>query len=382
MAKNDTGKAIFSLYSLGIATNRDSLTYAFDLSLLQERVRTFIEIYNTTIDRKRRCKGNAPLESFVDTNDPRIKWTRQVKASLQKLELNEYEDSHFRTSLYRPFSQKFLYFDDFWNEERYQQYRIFPTPQTEEQNQVICVAGIGDRKGFGCLIASKIPALDLAFEKTQCFPFYTYDEDGKNRRENITDWALAQFRSHCRDNTITKRDIFHYVYALLHHPEYRERFAADLKRDLPRIPYAPDFWGFANAGARLAEIHLGYEEVDEYQGGNGAPSQQLIETPDIPLDWCVEKMKLSKDKTQITYNDFLTLDGIPSKTFGYRLGNRSALEWVIDQYRVKTDKRSGIVNDPNRDDDPQYIIRLIRKVITVSLETVEIVEGLPELDVQ
>ena len=186
MAKNDTGKAIFSLYSLGIATNRDSLTYAFDLSLLQERVRTFIEIYNTTIDRKRRCKGNAPLESFVDTNDPRIKWTRQVKASLQKLELNEYEDSHFRTSLYRPFSQKFLYFDDFWNEERYQQYRIFPTPQTEEQNQVICVAGIGDRKGFGCLIASKIPALDLAFEKTQCFPFYTYDEDGKNRRENIT----------------------------------------------------------------------------------------------------------------------------------------------------------------------------------------------------
>ena len=176
--------------------------------------------------------------------------------------------------------------------------------------------------------------------------------------------------------------IFYYVYALLHHPKYRERYAANLKRDLPRIPYARDFRGFANAGARLAKIHVGYEDVDEYQGGNGAPTLQLVESPGKPLDWRVEKMKLSKDKTQIKYNDFLTLDGIPSKAFEYRLGNRSALEWIINQYQVKTDKRSGIINNPNRDDDPQYIIRLIRKVITVSLETVEIVEDLPELGVE
>ena len=130
----------------------------------------------------------------------------------------------------------------------------------------------------------------------------------------------------------------------------------------------------------MAEIHVGYEDVEEYQGGNGAPILQLIETPGARLDWrVVNKMKLSKDKTQLKYNDYLTLDGIPSRAFDYRLGNRSALEWVIDQYRVKTDKRSGIVNDPNRDDDPQYIIRLIRKVITVSLETVSIVESLPHL---
>ena len=206
-----------------------------------------------------------------------------------------------------------------------------------------------------------------------------YDEDGTNRRENITDWALSEFQTHYCDDTIAKWDIFHYVYALLHHPEYRERYAANLKRDLPHIPYAPDFRGFANAGARLAEIHVGYEDVDEYQGGNGAPVLQFIETPDVPLDWRVDKMKLSKDKTQLKYNDYLTLDGIPSKAFDYRLGNRSALEWVIDQYRVKTDKRSGIVNDPNRDYDPQYIISLIRKVITVSLETVSIVEDLPPL---
>ena len=125
-------------------------------------------------------------------------------------------------------------------------------------------------------------------------------------------------------------------------------------------------------GRRLGEIHIGYEDMEEYQ-------LALIETPGKPLDWRVEKMRLSKDKTQIKYNDFLTFDGIPSKAFDYRLGNRSALEWVIDQYRVKTDKRSGIVNDPNRADNLEYIVKLIGKVIAVSLETVKIVEGLPDL---
>ena len=124
----------------------------------------------------------------------------------------------------------------------------------------------------------------------------------------------------------------------------------------------------------MGEIHVGYEEVEEYP-------LRFVETPDTPLDWRVEKMKLSKDKTQIVYNDFLTLDGIPAKVFDYRLGNRSALEWVIDQYRVKTHERSGIVNDPNREDDEEYIVRLVGKVVAVSLETVEIVEGLPELGI-
>ena len=279
-----------------------------------------------------------------------------------------------RLSLYRPFTQSNLYFDRVMNNSVYVFPSIFPTSETETENRVICVAGIGDRKGFGCLTTNRIPSIDLAFEKTQCFPFYIYDEEGENRRENITDWALAQFRAHYQDDNITKWDIFHYVYGLLHHPEYRERYEANLKRDLPRLPYAPDFWGFAKAGQRLGEIHIGYEDMEEYK-------LALIETPGKPLDWRVGKMRLSKDKTQIKYNDFLTLDGIPAKVFDYRLGNWSALEWVINQYCVKTDKRSGIVNDPNRADDPEYIVRLIGKVITVSLETVKIVEGLPDLGV-
>ena len=373
-AKAENGKAIFSLYSLGVATSRDMLAYSFNLNLLQERVRTFIEIYNSTVDRKKRHDPNAPVENFIDTNDPRIKWSHRVKELLKKLELSNYEDSHFRSALYRPFTQKYLYFDHFWNERRYQQHRIFPTPRTEVENRVICVAGVGNRKGFGCLITNMIPTLDLAFEKNQCFSFYIYDKDGSNRRENITDWALAQFRAHYRDDSIGKWDIFHYVYGLLHHPTYRGRYQANLKRDLSHLPYTPDFCAFAKAGQRLGEIHIGYEDADEH------PIKK-VETPGKPLDWRVEKMRLSKDKTQIKYNDFLTLHGIPKKVFDYKLGNRSALEWVIDQYSVKTDKRSGIVNDPNRADNPQYIVKLIGKVITVSLETVGIVENLPGLGI-
>ena len=372
-AKNTKGgETIFNLYSLGVATNRDILAYSFNLELLQEQVRTFTEIYNTTVDRKRRHNPKAPVESFIDTTDPRIKWTRQVKASLKKLQPSTYEESHFRTGLYRPFCQKYLYFDNFWNEERYQQHRILPTPETESENRIICVSGIGSSKPFQALVIDMVPSLDF-LEKTQCFPFYTYDEDGTNRQENITDWALAEFRTHYSDDTITKWDIFHYNYGLLHHPTYREKYEMNLKRDLPHIPFAEDFWGFANAGTALADLHVNYESVPKYD------ELKYIETPGMPIDWRVEKMRLSKDKTQLKYNDFLMLDGIPAEAFGYRLGTRSALEWVVDQYRVKVDKRSGIRNDPNRADQPQYIVDLIGRVISVSLRTVEIVDGLPAL---
>jgi predicted helicase len=273
-----------------------------------------------------------------------------------------------------------------------------------------------------------VPDLHLTGD-SQCFPFYTYDEDGSNRRENITDWALNEFRTHYSDTNITKWDIFHYVYAVLHHPEYRERYAANLKRELPRIPFvasglssvdegaglqasrkdalnAPStlpkasaqptaerhketadpstppeagsarddksvFWQFAEAGRLLANLHVNYEQQIQYPLEHVEKGQ---------LNWRVEKMRLGKDKTSIIYNDFLTLRGIPPETYEYRLGNRSALEWVIDQYQVSTDKRSGITNDPNRADDPEYILRLIGQVIAVSLETVKIIQSLPQLN--
>ena len=208
---------------------------------------------------------------------------------------------------------------------------------------------------------------------TQCFPFYTYAEDGTNRRENLTDWAWQEFRGHYRDDAITKWDIFHYVYALLHHPAYREKYAANLRRELPRIPWAPDFWGFAKAGARLAELHVHYEQQPEYP-------LKYVEKAGEPLNWRVDKMKLTPDKTALIYNNFLTLEGIPPQVFDYKLGNRAALDWVIDQYKVSTDPRSGITNDPNRLDDPQDIVRLLGQVITVSLETLKIIRDLPALE--
>lgn len=269
-----------------------------------------------------------------------------------------------------------MYFDEILTHRRGQFPSIFPISDTEYENQIICLTGAGSEKPFMLVMSNRIPDLHLngAGCSTQCFPFYTYDEDGINCRENITDWALEEFYTHYQDDTITKWDIFYYTYAVLHHPVYRDRYAANLKRELPRIPYAPNFDTFAKAGLRLAEIHVEYEQQLEY------PLKQ-IENEDLPLNWRVEKMKLTKDKTAIVYNDFLTLSGIPPETFNYRLGNRSALEWVIDQYQVTTDKRSGIVNDPNRLDDEEYIIRLIKQVITVSLETVQIVNALPSLGI-
>ncbi len=222
------------------------------------------------------------------------------------------------------------------------------------------------------LMTNVIPDL-LPQGGSQCFPFYVYDEDGSNRRENITDWALGEYRARY-GGELTKWDIFHYIYGLLHSPEYRERYAANLKRDLPRIPFvaAPDFWRFVAAGRRLAEIHIGYERAAPYP-------LRHIENRAVPWTWRVEKMKLSKDKTALVVNESLTLEGIPAEVYAYKLGNRSALEWVIDQYQVSVDKRSGIESDPNDQADPEAIVRLVKQVVAVSVETVAIVAGLPGL---
>lgn len=364
--------AIFKTYSNGVTTSRDAWAYNFQRKYLLENMQRMIDTYNAELDRwKRLSDPKGSVDDFVIPDGRKIKWTDRLKQELEKEKDVDFSLENVRSSLYRPFTKSYLYFDRLMNQRVYVFPSIFPTPETEKENQAICVTGIGSNKPFQTLAVAIIPSLDI-LEKTQCFPFYTYDEDGTNRRENITDWAWKQFQSHYQDDTISKWDIFHYIYALLHHPDYRKRYQANLKRDLPRIPYAPDFWGFAKAGRRLAELHLRYEDQREYPLGS-------IETPDRMLTYRVEKMRLSKDKTQIQYNDFLTLDGIPPAVFDYRLGNRSALEWVLDQYRVKEDKRSGIVNDPNRPDDEEYIVHLIQKVITVSLETLKIIEALPDL---
>ena len=372
--KGEVKGVVFHMFSNGVKTNRDAWTYNFGRDVLIENMKGTIENYNEHLVKwSLRKEEGVNVDDFVVYDDKRIKWSRNLKRRLKSGQMAKFAETKIRQSLYRPFARTNFFFDRIFNHEVHRFPFIFPIQEANCANRVICVNGHGSSKPFQTLVVEILPCFDI-LEKTQCFPFYTYDEDGSNRRENITDWALDRFRAHYRDDTISKWDIFHYVYGLLHHPVYRERYQANLKRELPRIPFAPDFHAFADAGARLAQIHVDYEEQPQY------PLAQL-ETPAMPLDWRVEKMRLSKDRTQLLYNRFLTLDGIPAAAFDYRLGNRSALEWTIDQYRVKTDKRSGIVNDPNRADDPQYIVRLLGKVISLSLETVQIVAALPALGV-
>ena len=371
---------IFKNFSLGVSTNRDYWVYNFNQHKLRDNVQRMIDNYNVEVDRYNRQTPPRPeVDDFVINDATKIKWSRDLKKKLKRGVSTEYVPHKIRTSLYRPFTKTNLFFDKILIDSPGQFPSIFPTSETEIENRVICVAGSGDRKGFGCLATNKIPSIDLAFEKIQCFPFYTYDRDGTNRRKNITDWALAEFQNQYEDDGITKWDIFHYIYGLLHHKSYREKYTEDLKDNLPHIPFANDFWVYSNVGKELAYLHVNYESVPKYEG------LMLKENPYIQLNWRVEKMKLSEEKRQIQYNDFLTIENIPAEAFDYKLGGWSALKWIENQYQIKVDKdtrnRKGsyIVRDPNSEEDPQYIVDLIARVITVSLETVKLINGLPAL---
>jgi predicted helicase len=317
---------VFKNSSPGVATHRDRIVYDFRREVLAERVRAFVGAYNA-----------------------------------------EFDDTRIRRAVYRPFCCRWLYFDRLLNARVYGFPGFFPTPET--RNTLIRLKTGTESPAYALAIESIADSMTPG--DSQCFPFYVYDEDGSNRRENMTDWALDRFRSHYKDPVISKWSIFDYVYAVLHHPGYRKKFADHLKRELPRIPFAPDFRAFQQAGQALIRLHLDYEKLEPWP-------LEFEQTPGVPLSYRVEdKMRLSKDKARLTVNPSLALAGIPPEAFEYRLGNRSALEWVIDQYQVSTDKRSGITSDPNREEDPQYIVRLVGQVIRVGVETMKVVNALP-----
>ncbi len=305
----------------------------------------------------------------------RVKWSRNLKRDLRNERNAQFNTNAVRKSLYRPFLSMWLYYADIAIDERGTTATFFPNAVSEAENSVICLTDLGSEKPFMVLVTNAFPDLHLvgAGAGTQCFPYYTYAEDGSNRRENITDWALSQFQAKYSPE-VTKWDIFHYVYAILHHPQYRERYAENLKRDLPHIPQLHKKEGFmtcVSIGRQLMDSHLHYEQASEYP-------LKWIENKNVPFSWRVEKMRLTSDRTAVIVNESLTLAGIPQECFQYRLGNRSALEWVIDQYQISEDKRSGIVSDPNQLDDEEYIVRLVGKVITVSVETVRLVTELAQ----
>ena len=264
---------------------------------------------------------------------------------------------------------------------------MFPTSDSE--NRAICVPGVGSTKPFSTLVVDMMPDIQLMFNG-QCFPRYQYQEpmDAQSdlpgletrleRVDNITDMALRAFRVHYKDNGITKDAIFDYVYGVLHAPGYRERFANNLAKELPRVPFAPDFHAFAEAGRALAELHLGYETCEEYPlevafTGEGSPRPEHFRIG-------ARAMRFADDeKTVLVVNDHIQLEETPPEAHEYQVNGRTPLEWFIDRYKVTQDKESGIVNDPNGwFADPQDLITAIRRIVHVSMETARIVNALPE----
>jgi predicted helicase len=318
---------MFESWTVGIGTNRDSVVFDWDRDKLVERVKGFIADYNTEVYRHKEEPG-------ADWPD-RIKWSRDLKQDALRGKVASFENDKIRRAVYRPFSKRWLFLDRILNEEVYQWPSI--------SGRVIWMKTGADWPFFALM--SDVICDRLPQGGSQCFPL-----------AHLKDSAVAQLRHHYADNSITKEDVFHYIYALLHHPGYRERYAANLKRGLPRIPFAPSFAAFSTAGRELARLHVKYESLDPW------PLKEIVDEK-APYSERVEKMKLSADKQSVRVNESLTLAEIPMETFEYRLGSRSALEWVVDQYQVKGE------SDPNREDDPGYIVRLVKQVVRVSVET-------------
>lgn len=363
-------------------------------------MRALIAFYGEQLTAyKRLCKesnSNPPdLESFISTDSKKISWTRSLKRDLSRLKRHSFNETSIVKSQYRPFAKQWLYFDRRFNEMVYKVPSLFPTPR--HTNLVIAVTGAGANKPFSSLISDTIPDYEL-ISKGRLFPMYWYSQTGAEgdsdlfigepgdnyrRHDAISDKTLADFRKRYGETEIIKEDIFYYVYAIFHSPEYKTRFASNLRKMLPRVPYAKDFFAFSKVGRELAKWHVDYETVRPY--ALQQHSNALALNP--KEQYKVEKMAFGRtdgkiDRSIIVYNSHVTLSGVPPEAYEYEVNGKSAVEWLMDRYKITVDKNSGIRNDPNDwSDDPEYILKLVKRIVRVSVETVRIVKSLPELGV-
>ncbi|MCY4522097.1 MAG: N-6 DNA methylase, partial [Caldilineaceae bacterium] len=378
----------FSLFSLGIATNRDAWVYSYDQDGLWTRMQAMISFYE---DRRKRVADGLLIREAAQSNDAPtcIKWTRGLRQQLGRNRELHPAQHHLRLGSYRPFIRQHLYFDRECIEVVSRIPSMFPTADTP--NQAIAVPGRGNT-AFSVLITDTIPDLNMMQAGAQSFSRWSYRKvnvdvwadqtgpdavviDGYARTDNITDWCLHQFQDHYRDLCITKDDIWHYVYGVLHAADFRERFASNLAKELPRIPFAPDFDAFKDAGEQLAKLHLEYETcapwpVEFKQTSDGPRVWKLTR----PMRW-LDKVK--RDSLQVTPQ--VTMHGIPSNAHDYSVNGRTPLEWAVDRIRIRTDKASSIVNDPNAwfADEPAELGLHLARLITVSVESARIIRNLP-----
>jgi len=359
-------QAVFKLFSVGVKTQRDEWVYDFDKNNLKNKVRFFINIYKSTLKDKNfkdkyLIKWDAELDNYAE---------RKIKKIFQPEKILE--------SLYRPFIKSFLYFDKNFNGRTYQWDKIIG----DNQKVISFISGI--TKPFSVIASSKVSdanVLSPAAGGTQCLPLYVYDTEGK-QHDNITNWALNKFKSYYEKSPlppfnkggITKLDIFHYIYAVLHNPHYREKYELNLKREFPRIPYYENFAQWADWGKQLMDLHLNYETAEPYP----------LKRQNLKISQS-SKVKLKADKEQglILIDDHTTLSEIPLQAWEYKLGNRSALEWVLDQYKEKKIKDDTVREQFNTyrfADYKEQVIELLSRVCTVSVETVQIIQMMSQID--
>lgn len=391
-SKKVSQNTYFNIYSAGVITHRDAWVYDFSETKLENKLGSMIETFNFESKKFQQTKLQNPrseVEKSVDKDGSKIKWNRRLFEHAEKGITHNLNRADIITATYRPFVKQFYYFNKDLNWSRYLQPKIFPYPSI--QNLVINIVGQGSSKDFSALMVNSVVDIQ-ALMNGQCFPLYYYDKitgtqtglfesaDDYVRKDGISDYIFKQARDKYVDNRIEKEDIFYYVYGLLHSPDYRCEFANDLKKMMPRLPLVDkleDFWSFSEAGRKLAKLHVDYEEVDSYAGVKVSGAQNN--------DYHVTKMKFIKkgDKSTVLYNDSIKIENIPEKAYEYVVNGKSAIEWILDRYQVKTDKASGIVNDPNdwakEVGNPRYILDLLLSVINVSVQTVDIVNSLPKL---
>lgn len=402
--KDKQAITIFNNYSNGVVTNRDVWCYNSSKKELFSNIFSMVSFYSTQISEWRGHKSTDlnSFTKFIDTNPKKISWTRSLKNNGRRCVDIPVVESKISLSMYRPYTKQWIYFDRQLNEMVYQMPQIFP--EESISNKVIAVSGNGARNGVSVLLCNAMPDLNMLEAGAQCFPLKLYEKDkldgdlfssadeSYNVRDGISSEGLKHFQKAYPSEDISKEDIFYYIYGLLHSEEYRTKYADNLSKQLPRIPCvkkATDFWAFTEAGRKLGDLHVNYEEVEPY-AVDFLNMDMFTKLKDE--DYRVEKMKFGKkgkekDKSTIIYNNKITLMNIPLEAYDYVVNGKPAIEWVMERQGVKTDKASGIVNDANlyateTVGDAAYPLKLLQRVITVSLETMKIVNNLPTLEIE
>lgn len=371
-----TSNTYFNNYLVGIVSSRDAWAYNFNVQKLKENVKESIDFYNS--ERMKRVKTN---NYEINNDTSKISWSAGLKQLLEKnIEIKLNEDN-FNICEYRPFCKQYIYYDKKLIERPSKFKEIYMG-----ENLIIIIQGTGGTKNFSCLITNQLADFQL-IQNGNILPRFWYNEDQTIfekdnklfRNDGITDY-IAKVFSQKYSRAIDKDEIFYYVYAILHSTDYKNKFSADLKKSFPRIPIVDnyeDFIKFSESGRMLANLHLNYEKVKPYK------KCEIIKNKD---NYKVIKMKFgkNKDKSIIQYNDNIIIKNIPSKAYEYVVNGKSAIEWIMERYAITTDKKSGIVNDPNdwckEVNDEKYIFNLLLRIINVSVKTVDIINSLPKLN--